>query len=98
MTGRETVAAALIAQMRDGACEWAKLSEADQEFGLGLADAAFASIVLVAAERGWHLRPDEATDEMAMTGIEQSWAEHDWAPDVYRTMLADPTAQFEWDK
>ena len=90
MTGRETVAAALIAQMRDGACEWDKLSETDREFGLGLADSAFALITLVAAEQGWHMRPDEAT--MAMLDAA------DPCPlESYRAMLA-VAPKFEWDK
>ena len=104
MTGRETVAAALIAQMRDGACEWDKLSRPDQEFALGLADAAFAAVTLVAGERGWHMRPDEATKEMLDT---ISAGTEIFGPDVlkfwrdmqgkhYLAMLADPTAQFEW--
>ena len=107
MTGRETVAAALIAKMRDGACEWAKLSEADQEFALGLADAAFASITLVAAERGWRMRPDEATADMkhaVFLAMDNAACRGDpkaraWDCVVgYRAMLADPTAQFELDK
>ena len=90
MTGRETVAAALMAQMRDGACEWAKLSEADQEFALGLADAAFASITLVAAERGWHMRPDKLTEKMLKAqydGPITSW---------HSTLVAAP--EFKLDK
>ncbi len=51
MTDRETVAAAILAKIRDGACEWDKLPRADQEFGLALADAAYAAITHVAAPR-----------------------------------------------
>lgn len=87
MTGREIVGAALIARMRDGACEWDKLSRADQEFALGLADTALASVTLVAAERGWHLRPDETTEEMDAAG----------AADIYHASIA-AAPEFEWDK
>ena len=104
MTARETVAAALIAKMRDGACEWDKLSETDQEFGLGLADSAFASITLVVAEQGWCMAPVEATEAMLRTANGFNYAspytmrQDSALMEKYRAMLVDPTAQFEWEK
>ncbi len=103
---REIVAAALLATLRDGACEWSKLSEADRELGLRLADSSYAAINHVAAEKGWHMRPDAATEEMIKTLT--AGADH-WPPEVlgllkegkakdYRDMLACPSAEFEWDK
>ena len=42
----------------------------------------------------WHMRPDEATEEMQR--VISGRCKH---PErTYRAMLADPTAQFEWDK
>ena len=106
VTIRQTVAATLLAKMRDGAVEWDKLSRADQEFALGLADAAYASITFMAAEQGWRMVPDEATTDMkhaaflamdnaACRGNPKARA---WDCVVgHRAMLA-AAPKFEWDK
>ncbi len=97
MTDRETVAAALIAVMRDGACEWNKMPEADQEFALSLADSAFTSITYVAAKRGWHMRPDDATATMSKAGWDANTRlDTDPIETVYHAMLA-VASEFEWE-
>ena len=48
-----------------------------------------------AAEQGWHMRPDEATEEMAVAGCR-----HENMGDMagrYGAMLA-ASPEFEWDK
>ena len=85
------------------------------------ATAAINAFLAAAAEQGWHMRPDKATEEMvrkaaetpkmqAVDGAMQLAQIHGWGPpawndwddspvaDAYRAMLADPTAQFEWDE
>ena len=75
-------------------------------------DHAITAFLEAAAERGWHLRPDEATEEMgeawaklaldriqkAVEGEMRTVGMVKGAKENYRAMLADPTAQFEWDK
>lgn len=63
-----------------------------------LTDAMLAAAAEPDEETGisWHMRPDEATESMAVAGCR-----HENMGDMagrYRAMLADPTAQFEWDK
>ena len=63
MTPRERGAAAIWASDHSGACEWHKVPQAEQELYLRNFDAAVAAFTLMAAERGWYMRPDEATGE-----------------------------------
>ena len=62
----------------------------------------------------WHMRPDEATEEMLQGACKTHKVGESMAPgkpgsdsecprivgrrNKYRAMLADPTAQFEWDR
>ncbi len=59
------------------------------------ADAAITAFLVAAAEQGWHMRPDEATEEMAVAGCR-----HENMGDMagrYGAMLA-ASPEFEWDK
>ena len=69
MTPRETGAAAIWASYNDMPCEWNALKPAHQEPWLCAFDAAVAAYTLLAAERGWTMRPDEATEEMILAGM-----------------------------
>ena len=56
-----------------------------------ITDIAIPAFLEAAARQGWHMQPDEATEEMAgvvMVGTEKF---------IYRAMLA-AAPEFEWDK
>ncbi len=79
MTIREKVARAL---------HHARLADDD-------VDIAINAFLAAAAEKGWHMRPDEATKEMDFAGSGCCW--QDQAPRCYSQMLA-AAPEFEWDK
>ena len=81
MTIREKVALAL---------RHARLEEDD-------VDVAITAFLEAAAEDGWHMRPDEATEEMAQQGKLEWWKHEGSVEDVYRAMHA-AAPEFEWDK
>jgi len=70
-----------------------------------IAGIAITAFLEAAAEDGWHMHPDKATREMvnsaSKAGYHSSdsdeWSDRELARE-YRAMLADPTAEFEWDK
>ncbi len=67
MTPRETGAAAIWAAEHDMPCEWETVPQADQEMYLRMFDAAVAAYTLLAAEQGWKMVPEQATEEMQET-------------------------------
>ncbi len=66
-------------------------------------DAAITAFLEAAAEEGWHMRPDEATEEMAheangFSYVSEYTMRQDLALiDKYHAMQAVAT-EFEWDK
>ena len=54
------------------------------------ATAAINAFLAAAAEEGWHMRPDEATEEMVKVS-------GSYCPETYRAMLA-ASPKFEWNK
>ncbi len=60
--------------------------------GLGIADTAINAFLAAAAEDGWHMRPDEMTDEMIARVFEI-----DSLRLAYRAMQA-AAPEFEWEK
>ena len=77
-----------------------KVAIAIMEAGHGMkGQAAITAFLEAAAEKGWHMRPDEATEEMLFRGMNIVPGQDDWTTfvEIYRAMLADPTAQFEWE-
>jgi hypothetical protein len=110
MTPREIGAAAIWASDHDGACEWDEVSEPEQDLYLRNFDAAVVAYTHLAAEQGWHMRPDEATEEMDCAGLDDPNAGYcdrcmqsghsrnaGWPDIIYRAMLA-AAPKFEWDK
>ena len=91
MTIREKAARAIIAWVRDQELVDAVWSEhADQ------ADAAITAFLEAAAEDGWHMRPDEATEEM-LNSCPQAQSRGNVGRDRYRALRA-AAPKFEWDK
>ena len=76
---------------------WSQSEVADH---VVVATAAVTTFLQAAAEQGWHMRPDEATEEMLSRGMNIVPGQDDWTTfvEIYRAMLADPTAQFELDR
>ncbi len=58
--------------------------------------AAIKTFLEAAAEQGWHMRPDEATEKMLYAGP-QAQSRGNVGRDRYRSMLA-AAPEFEWDK
>ncbi len=57
------------------------------------ATAAITAFLEAAAEQGWHMRPDEATEEMAESGpMVPIWAKNAWQA------MCEAAPKFEWDK
>jgi hypothetical protein len=100
---REQVAAAIYASDHDGACEWAKLRQADQELYSRNADAAITAFLYIAAKQGRHMVPDKATKAMVEAGIRCSHGQEiPGGSDgsfqmVYRAMVAEAD-KFEWGR
>ena len=61
-----------------------------------MATAAITAFLEAAAEEGWHMRPDEATEAMKI-GITAAWLEEKPPTYMYRAMLA-AAPPFEWDE
>ena len=57
------------------------------------ADAAIHTFLETAAEQGWHMRPDKATEEMDTAG--HKWCWENGAPKCWRDMLA-AAPEFKW--
>ncbi len=68
MTPRETGAAAIWAGEHDMPCEWSTVPQPDQEMYLRMFDAAVSAFTLLAAEQGWRMVPEQATEGMALEG------------------------------
>lgn len=58
-----------------------------------LAIAAINTFLETAAEQGWHMRPDEVTEEMDTAG--SGWCWHDAPPKCWRDMTK-AAPKFEW--
>ena len=93
MTIHEKVAAAL--RKRDYDDHFYEVSDEDYST---YADIAINAVLAATAEKGWHMRPDEAGPDMYDAGRAVLDNENGHMGDVYLAMLADPTAQFEWDE
>lgn len=62
------------------------------------ADDAITAFLEAAAEQGWHMRPDEATEGMGRRGMSVApMLYYNEVGPVYRAMLA-AAPPFEWDK
>ena len=62
------------------------------------ANAAITAFLEAAAEEGWRMCRDEATEEMGQQGKNEWWKPNNGTvQDVYRAMLA-ASPKFEWDK
>ncbi len=59
------------------------------------ADAAITAFLEAAADKGWHMRPDEAAEEMVTAG--HGWCWLDGAPKCWRDM-GKAAPPFEWRK
>ena len=75
-------------------CDYANQDQEIKEAAAGI-----TAFLEAAAEKGWHMRPDEATEEMLSAGLNVVPGSDDWATfdDIYRAMLA-PAPEFEVDK
>lgn len=81
MTIREKVARALM----------------DEGFvGLGIEDIAIIAFLEAAAEDGWHIWPDEATEEM-LNSCPQAQSRGNVGRDRYRALRA-ASPEFKWNK
>lgn len=108
MTIREKVARALHAQTAEiqGKFPIPSYEHDTAGFYADMSTAAINAFLAAAAEPdeetgiSWHMRPDEATEEMLFKGMNIEPGQDDWTTfvEIYRAMLADPTAQFELDK
>ncbi len=58
--------------------------EEDKEHCDEIATIAITTFLKAAAEQGWHMRPDEATDEMDTAG--SGWCWHEAPPKCWRDM------------
>ena len=58
---------------------------------------AITAFLEAAAEEGWHMRPDEATEGMENAGFTTVAASNNPIKRSYRAMLA-AAPEFEWDK
>lgn len=56
---------------------------------------AITTFLEAAAEQGWHMRPDEITEEMDTAG--SGWCWHEAPPKCWRDMTK-AAPKFEWDK
>ena len=93
---RETGAAAIWASDHDGACEWDKVPEPEQDLYLRNFDAAVAAFTLMAGEQGWRMRPDEATYKMIVAG-DTVRAPDGFMGGRYQAML-EAAPEFDWRK
>ena len=91
---REKVARAICEI--EGYFPWGHLGDA-QKYGVHkTAIAAITVFLEAAAEDGWHMRPDEATEEMIRNAFGTDGAQG-WRKTAYRAMLA-VAPEFEWNK
>ncbi len=105
MTICEKVAEAMWADTNDNCGgNWVAVETITQETYRSNACVAIATFLTAAAEEGWHMRPDEATETMCKAGIENAGDERGrtGGPDdafklIWRAML-DTTDDFEWEK
>lgn len=74
--------------------DWGEMERQRCDETLAITDDVITAFLEAAAERGWHMRPDEATEEMVKRG---SVLHPDFNRARYRAMLA-AAPKFEWDK
>lgn len=65
-----------------------------REMWQAFADVAITTFLKAAAEQGWHMRPDEATEEMVSKGLGPRSVAH-YPAWTYRDMLA-AAPEFKW--
>ena len=93
MTIREAVARVFLA---DAGLDYDDRTVEMKEVAKKRAGACINAFLEATAEQDWHLRPDEATEEM----VKQMWGfiwRNDRGPTVYRAILV-AAPKFEWDK
>ncbi len=103
MTIREQVARSMWADTNygDGRGGWNRVESITQETYRSNAAVAIETFLEAAAEKGWHMRPDEATEEMLLAGSKPLYTEGRFLKGAlyahWKAMLA-AAPEFEWDK
>ena len=83
-----------------------KVAKAVYPANFSLAQVAITAFLEAAAEEGWHMRPDKATEEMVGVVVDSCRAENieifredeDALPDVVWNAMLVAAPKFEWDQ